>query len=235
MHFMTKGTILAVAFDAVGTLIHPDPPAAEVYASVARRFGSGLDLGEIRRRFGAAFAEQEGVDTLNGLVTSEERERRRWRDIVAQVLDDVADPAGCFAELYAHFGCPDAWRVDDGAADILHRLQAAGYAIAMASNYDHRLRGVVAGLDALSAVDRLVISSEIGWRKPARGFFAHLAAALELPPHAVLYVGDDLTNDYEGAREAGLQAVLFDPRGRHPALNNERLDKFGDLRLPGLA
>src|ERR1700693_3322915 len=37
---MIDPAIRAVAFDAVGTLIHPDPPAGEVYAAVGPRFGS---------------------------------------------------------------------------------------------------------------------------------------------------------------------------------------------------
>src|SRR6266700_2023811 len=137
---MKEPPLRAVAFDAVGTLIHPDPPAAAVYAAFGRRFGSRLDVAEIRLRFSAAFAEQERLDAQNGLATSEERELRRWRDIVARVLDDVADPAGCFAELYAHFARPDAWRIEGGAADVLGRLQRADFPIALASNYDHRLR-----------------------------------------------------------------------------------------------
>src|SRR5438067_2160826 len=83
--------IRAVAFDAVGTLIHPEPSAAEVYASIGRRFGSRLEVAEIRTRFRAAFAEQEVIDRASGWVTSEERERHRWQDIVARVLDDVRD------------------------------------------------------------------------------------------------------------------------------------------------
>jgi putative hydrolase of the HAD superfamily len=235
MVFMTNGTIRAVAFDAVGTLIHPDPPAAEVYAAIGRRFGSRLELAEVRARFGAGFAEQERLDAQNGFVTSEDRERRRWQDIVAQVLDDVADPAACFAELYAHFGRPGAWRVEDNGAELLGRLQQGGYPVALASNYDHRLRGVIAGLEAMVPVTTLVISSEIGWRKPAAAFFAHLAEALDCPADSVLFIGDDFTNDYAGARHAGMPAMLFDPRGRHPGLKNERLGKLGDLRLPGLA
>jgi putative hydrolase of the HAD superfamily len=231
---MIDHSIRAVAFDAVGTLIHPDPPAAEVYVSIGRRFGSRLELPEVRARFGAAFAEQERLDVQNGLATSEEREQRRWEQIVASVLDDVTDPVACFAELYNHFGRPDAWRVESGAADILCGLQRAGYPIAMASNYDHRLRGVIAGLKALAPVSVLVISSEVGWRKPASPFFAHLAATLALPPHAMLYVGDEVANDYEGACQAGMQAVLFDPNGRHPKLTGAVLGKLGDLHLPRL-
>jgi putative hydrolase of the HAD superfamily len=221
--------IRAVAFDAVGTLIHPEPSAAEVYAAVGKRFGSRLSVREIRTRFSAAFAAQERLDLQNGLATSEERERRRWRDIVAQVLDDVRDPAGCFAELHAHFSRPEAWRCEEGAADCLAWVRRAGGAVALASNYDHRLHRVLAGLTPLAAIQTVVISSEVGWRKPAPTFFDHVAAALGLPPEAVLHLGDDVGDDFEGARRAGMKALLFDPKGRHSALGRDRIGSLSEL------
>jgi putative hydrolase of the HAD superfamily len=227
---MTRATIRAVAFDAVGTLIHPNPGAGEVYAAAAHRHGSRLTLDEIRTRFSAAFAEQERLDIQHNLVTSEERERRRWQTIVAQVLDDVRDPAACFAELYDHFARPAAWRCEPGTSQLLKRLQDAGYTVAIASNYDQRLRSVIDGLPELGCISTIMISSEVGWRKPAPAFFAHLATALGQPPACVLYVGDDFVNDYQGARQASLQALLFDPRGRCPAA--ARIRTLAELRLP---
>jgi putative hydrolase of the HAD superfamily len=81
--------------------------------------------------------------------------------------------------------------------------------LGLASNFDARLRRVVAGIPALRPIKHLVISSEVGWKKPASGFFAALAARIALPPAEILFVGDDLANDYYGARSAGLQPVLL--------------------------
>jgi putative hydrolase of the HAD superfamily len=203
----------AVFFDAVGTLIHPDPAAAVAYAAVARRLGSRLTEAEIAARFRTAFAREEALDLANGLRTSEERERRRWRHIVGAVLDDVCDGERCFEELFAHFARPDAWRCDADATAVLAELERRGYVLGMASNYDGRLRSVVAGKPELRPVRHLVISSEVGWRKPAPEFFAALAAATGLAPADILFVGDDRANDFDGARAAGLQAVLVGAGG----------------------
>src|SRR5262249_5574805 len=155
---------------AVGTLIHPDPPAQLVYSQVGRRFGSRLPAAAIEQRFAAAFQREEALDRQQGLRTSEERERDRWRRIVAAVLDDVADGESCFRELYRHFSCPGAWRVEAGAVGVVEELARRGHTLGLASNYDHRLRSVVAGLPALRGLHHLVISSEVGWRKPAPQF-----------------------------------------------------------------
>jgi putative hydrolase of the HAD superfamily len=225
---MLLSQIKAVFFDAVGTLVHPNPPAPLVYAQVGRRYGSNLSAETIRGRFTAAFGEEEAIDQRDGLRTSEERERRRWRHIVARVLDDVADPAGCFMELYGHFSRPDAWRLEPGVGPAIEALAWRGLALGLASNYDERLRTVAAGLAELRPFRHLVISSEVGWRKPAPEFFAGLCRIAGLPTGQILYVGDDLANDYEGARAVGLRTILFDPERQAPP-GVERITKLDEL------
>src|SRR5262249_28243110 len=84
------------------------------------------------------------------------------------------------------------------------------------SNYDRRLYSVAAGLADLRRIEHVVISADVGWRKPAAEFFAALCRKLGRRPDEILFVGDDPTNDYAGAQAAGLRAVLYDPRNRHP-------------------
>jgi putative hydrolase of the HAD superfamily len=200
--------IQAVCFDAVGTLLFPEPRAHLVYAAVGARHGSRHEAEAIRQRFAEAFAEQEDLDRAQGWRTSEEREYQRWQSIVGRVLDDVDDPAACFRALYEHFARPDAWRCAAGTEAILQELSRCGYRLALASNYDHRLRSVVAGKSELGALSQLIISSEAGWRKPAGGFFEAVCAALQLPVHRIFFIGDDRVNDLEGATQAGLPAAL---------------------------
>jgi putative hydrolase of the HAD superfamily len=203
----------AVFFDAVGTLIHPDPPAADVYATVARRYGSALDMETITARFRSAFRRQEAVDRLAGWRTDEDREYARWREIVAETLVDVTGAEACFRELHAHFARPDAWRVQAGAGPTIRTLVERGWRVGMASNFDARLRGVAAGLPELAPVRTIVISSEVGFRKPADPFFVEIGRQAKMDLARIIYVGDDFVNDYAGARAAGMKAILFDPEG----------------------
>ena len=203
-----------IFFDAVGTLIHPEPSAPSVYTAVGRRFGSRLDEAGIAIRFRAAFRRQEEVDYAAGLRTSEGREVGRWRTIVREVLDDVTDAEACFEELYEHFARPDAWACAPETAEVLGALSSRGHVLGIASNFDHRLHGLLQQLPALRPVQHLVISSEVGWRKPAREFFTEMCRQARAPGEQILYVGDDPINDYDGARAAGLQAVLLDPHHR---------------------
>lgn len=226
-----RESTVAVFFDAVGTLIHPDPPAAVVYAEVGHRFGSHYSAETIGPRFARAFDRQERHDQTLGLATSEDREIERWRQIVTDVLDDVTDVEACFQELFSHFALAAAWRCEAEASGVLSQLAGRGLILGLASNYDRRLRSVVAGLPALAPIQQLAISSEIGWRKPARAFFQSACRLVGVPAERILFVGDDPVNDYDGASSAGLHAVLYDPREQaaHPA----RIRQLSELLADG--
>jgi putative hydrolase of the HAD superfamily len=205
-------SIRAVFFDAVGTLIHPHPLPAEVYALIGSRWGSRLPVDVIAARFRSAFAREDQVDRDAGWRTSEAREFERWRRIVGAVLDDVTDPEGCFQEMREHFARPEAWRCEPGVETVFAALAARGLVVGVASNFDGRLRRVLAGLPPLRSLWRLVISSEMGWRKPAPEFFSGLCRVTGLAGDEILMVGDDPVNDAAGAEGAGLRMLLLDRR-----------------------
>jgi putative hydrolase of the HAD superfamily len=208
--------VRAVVFDAVGTVLHPNPAAALVYAESGRKHGCAAPPEVIRERFTAAFRRQDAHDHQNELRTSEARERERWQQIVAEVLFDADDPASCFLELFDHFSQPRNWQIDPDASATLAALAKRGIGLALASNFDRRLHSVVAGFPSLAPIRCVIVSSEVGWRKPARQFFDTVCHSVGEPAEKILFLGDDLVNDYEGARAAGMRALLFDPRGLHP-------------------
>ena len=102
-------------FDAVGTLIEPDPPVAVAYQSIAARYGSRATLVEVGERFRRAFRLSETDGFPNGppagltWSSSDAIEVARWRWIVQQVVPDVDDIDRCFIELWDHFAQPTSW------------------------------------------------------------------------------------------------------------------------------
>ncbi|CAN5899636.1 HAD family hydrolase [soil metagenome] len=223
-------TIQGMVIDAVGTLIDPVPSVGNVYAEAARRQGVEIRDEEVRERFKRSFGADE-VDDLRGpLATDEAIEQRRWRRIVADVLPGLPDPERAFNELWNHFARPSAWQCYPDVHPALKIFFQLNLNICIGSNFDGRLRGVLLGLPELNnfgpgLADSVVISSEVGRRKPHPDFYAAACDRLDLPADRVLFVGDDLENDLQGPRRAGLQAVLIDRSGQFP----------GDIpRLPDL-
>jgi putative hydrolase of the HAD superfamily len=60
----------------------------------------------------------------------------------------------------------------------------------------------------------IVLSEDIGIRKPDPRIFHHAARLLQVTPQACLYVGDSNKNDVAGSRSAGMQSCWFNP-GQH--------------------
>ena len=178
---------------------------AEVYTEAARRQGVELEPRRGPSAVPACTSRATRCDAEQGVhSTDEATERRRWRRIVADVLPEVPDPDRAFDELWDHFGRPESWRCFPDVAPALKALEAAGVSLRIASNFDGRLRGVVRGCPSSRRwLDSLVISSEVGFRKPHPAFYQAACERLGLPPERVLCVGDDLEND----------VLRGDPRG----------------------
>lgn len=224
---MIDSGIRAVFFDAVGTLLFPRAPVSRTYVEHACRHGASLTEDEVRAAFRAAFARQDAADKAAGWRTDEVRERARWQTIVADVLP-VPDSEACFAGLWDWFARPAAWTVPVEAGDVLRELARRGVVAGVGSNFDSRLLPIVDAFPELAPVRRrVVISSLVGWRKPAPQFFDALVAAAGCDRSQLLYVGDDERNDLQGATAAGLRAVLLDPAAGSPGPN--RIRRLRDL------
>ena len=96
---------------------------------------------------------------------------------------------------------------------LLRRL-AARYRLAVVSNFDGRLPRVLASLGLRPLVDLVVHSTAAAAAKPDPAIFRAALSALGVAPSAALHAGDGPVADVEGARRAGLRAVLVD-RGDH--------------------
>lgn len=204
--------IRAVFFDAVGTLLFPHPTAVEVYAAVARGHGYDISTELIRTRFRAAFRAEEDRDRAADWTTDETREVERWQRIVAATLGEIPDPTACFDELYSHFSRANAWALGDGAGRLLGELHTRGYILGVGSNFDLRLKSVVAETPELAPLKNcIVISSVVGYRKPRREFFREVIRVAGCEAGEILFVGDDIENDCVGATSAGMKTVLIQP------------------------
>lgn len=197
--------VRAVVFDVVGTLVEPAPRVADAYAAAGRRHGVILDPTEIDRRFRAAWRRQEQFDAVAtpAFATSGAREAARWRAIVGDVFADHPSCDAIFADLWDHFGRPEAWRPLAAGVDLARSVVDAGLPLVLASNFDERLFAIAAVVEPLTWASHAFASSEVGWRKPAAEFFRAVERRLGLDRHELLLVGDDPELDIAAGRRAG--------------------------------
>ncbi|MCA9138210.1 MAG: HAD-IA family hydrolase [Planctomycetales bacterium] len=208
-----------IVFDSTGTLMTPDPEPAIVYQSTGRRLGSRLTIPQVRDDLKSAMLRHFFGDTANA-PTSEQAELLRWRRIVADTLSDLRGEIleTAFQSLWHHFASSETWRIYPDVVPTLTRLKSSGYSIAIASNFDGRLRSVMAGSGIQDCVDEVFISSDLGWSKPNTLFYDSAAERLGASDRSrLLMIGDTQRGDVDAARQAGWDARLL-VRDRSDAL-----------------
>lgn len=85
------------------------------------------------------------------------------------------------------------------------------------SNWDSSLPPLLSALGLTPYFDGLLVSALFGASKPAPAIFEEAVRRAGVPAGEVLHVGDSLHDDYDGARAAGLAALLVDRHRRAPA------------------
>lgn len=222
----------AVLFDAAGTLLYPVPPVVEVYARVASQWGYAAAPADVATRYHAAWSRRHACTAHNDGRTSEDDERAWWRALVEEVFPHAAAIDHIFAALWEHFAQPAHWQLFDDVPSAIASLQSAGIPWYIASNFDARLESICRGQPGLAGCAGLFISSRIGFRKPAAGFFLTVQQALGCEPGELLLIGDDLECDYLAARRCGWRALLVDRGGcRQEAESMTRLDELAEILL----
>ena len=133
------------------------------------------------------------------MLTPEERER--------------FDLPAYFEAVYAHFAEPGVWKAFPDVPGALARFREAGYRLGIISNFDRRLRKVLADLGLAASFEHIIISSEVGADKPDPRMYAEALRLFGVPAGRALHVGDDPRKDW-GAERVGLRVFRLE-RPRH--------------------
>jgi putative hydrolase of the HAD superfamily len=96
----------------------------------------------------------------------------------------------------------------------LERLRDGGYRMAIISNADGRVEGLIEGAGIRDFFEFVLDSELEGVEKPDPEIFRRACDRMGVEPSESLYVGDLYPVDVLGANAAGLRAVLVDPLDR---------------------
>ena len=187
---MSKSPIHGVLVDLDETLYSREDAFWTWIASEAQTAGAStqLDREQIAKLDGRGRGDKQALlEHLNAVFDWREEEHERL-------------------QRFRH-GIAAACHLAPGVRESLVRV-GAQYRLGMVTNGSSGTqRAKVAALGLEGLFDPLLISEEVGVRKPdARAF--HLAIAdWRIPPESVLFVGDDPVSDIAGAEAAGMRAL----------------------------
>lgn len=88
--------------------------------------------------------------------------------------------------------------------------------VVLVSNFDHAesCRHMLTRLDMDALFDDVVISEEVGWRKPHPAMFQQALASAGVPASRALFVGDNLETDIRGAAAMGIPTVWIHTKSK---------------------
>ena len=221
--------IRAIFFDAAGTLFRVRGSVGAAYAAVAALHGVRVDAVRIEERFRSAFRGMPPM-CFPGIAETQlaQRERAWWRQVVMTAFTECRfrDFEVFFNDLFEHFAQPAAWELFADVAPTLSGLQARGLQLAVVSNFDGRLTRVCDGLGIRRLFAAIVMSGRAGCAKPDPRIFAVALERLGVAASQAIHVGDSEAEDLEGARAAGVSAILI----RRDAPAAECSGRIRDLR-----
>ena len=207
-----------IFFDAVGTLFTVRGSVGEIYSAIAQKHGVDVPVEALNEAFKQTFSASRSP-VFSGVDSQQipEEEFKWWQRIVKTtfdkvgVLEQISDFKGFYTQLYAHFATPKPWYVYPDVIPALKYWQQKGIELGIISNFDSRLYALIVllGLDQFFSRENITISSTVGAAKPDSKIFLTALEKHNYTAKEAWYIGDNLKEDYDGAKNAGFRAFLL--------------------------
>jgi putative hydrolase of the HAD superfamily len=162
----------------------------------------GVDADVFQRVVQEAYLGHDSDSMISRVETGQITEEtfERWlAEVLSEGLDAPLDPAGLKDRLFAGMVADE--RMREGVA----RARAAGVRTALLSNSWGASGYVQEDLEPL--FDAVVISGQVGLRKPDPRIYRLAAEMIGVDPSNCVFV-DDLLPNVEGARAVGMEAIV---------------------------
>ncbi|MFX0064070.1 MAG: HAD family hydrolase [Candidatus Hermodarchaeota archaeon] len=129
---------------------------------------------------------------------------------------------------YSHYS------LDDQALPVLKALKNRNLTLAIITNglVDIQIKKIKKFPALHKLLEVIIISEEYGINKPdPRIFQICLEKTNIVNPKNALFVGNNLESDIEGAENAGIRAILFDPLDNYPIYSGEKIKSLSEILL----
>ncbi|WP_368233780.1 YjjG family noncanonical pyrimidine nucleotidase [Anaerotruncus rubiinfantis] len=159
-----------------------------------------------------------------GLVTQDRLRAERFEILLTEL--DARDDAHAFSEAYTDALGEGAFLLP-GAYELCKELSARCPLYIVTNGVIRTQKNRLAHSQIAPFISRMFISQELGAPKPRREFFDRVFEALGGPDRSrAIILGDSLTSDMAGGRNAGIACCWLAPSGAEgdPALYDYRID-----------
>jgi len=211
----------AVVFDVDFTIARPGPDLGpEGYRRVGERHGLDLDPAlhdEARRDALAALKRHPELD----------HDEEIWVLFTQRVIEGMGGTGNTYTaavEMTHAWDHAQHFELFEDAVPTLETLRAHGLGVGLLSNTARDLEAFVT--HHRLEVDAVLTSRMHGKTKPHIAIFARILELLGVDAARAVMVGDTIEDDVDGARAAGMHALLLDRDGLYP----DAAGRLDDLR-----
>lgn len=222
-----------IVFDAGGTLLHMDYDVlARVYVQVAATRGVTIAPAYARAVLEELENEMPQRQRQRAVSLEADNGARFWDEFFGDgfrrlgVSDEIARE---ITELRTRFQRGEFETLYDDVLPTLEALRAQGKQLGILSNFSPNLEDVLRALGIHAYFSFFIVSGIVGIEKPDARIFDLMVRAARVPRTDIVYVGDSVFHDIEGARAAGLAAILLDRYHQHPKFNGARVHTLREL------
>ena len=203
--------IRAVGFDLFNTLITVEPHALDHAVTILARSLQAEGIAVAPENFRGVHRQAALQHITETRHDGRETHNRFWISTALRQLGHEVEPddpriARAIEVYFSAF--LEFCHLIPGTKAMLGTLKDR-YPLGLLSNFTHppAARAILDGLGITSFFDVVLISGEVGYRKPHAYVFQLLVEGLGVEAGELLYVGDDPEPDIDGACSAGIQPV----------------------------
>jgi HAD superfamily hydrolase (TIGR01549 family) len=220
--------VKAVVLDLFDTLVRWDPERLPMFAWGGREFRSTVPwfIDHLEKAIVDRFDREHAINTYFEVLKEIDAQRERdaieisCLDRFVRMLErlglgndaEVRELAAELRHLHMSGVREVTWAPPDWIAAV--REIAPDYRLGLLSNFDDSETGhqIVQDTGIASLFDAIIISADVGLRKPHPDVFRQIATMLECEPAEILFVGDTPRYDVLGAHQAGMHTVWLNHR-----------------------
>ncbi|MEA3350592.1 MAG: HAD family hydrolase [Chloroflexota bacterium] len=229
-------SVNTIIFDLDGTLRHSRPSSDEVLFRLAAQLGVPTPT-NLRRQAArwAHYYWAQSDDLLTDTKIFGEHNQDFWANYLCRNLialgcpdDKAVELSPSLQEQMAEQYQPESC-VPADVTETLISLEEDGFTLGLISNRGDPITEELDELGLSPYFEFVYTAGEVNTWKPDPAIFAPALEKTGCPPERVVYIGDNYYADIIGARRAGLQSILIDPRGVFPNPECAVIHSVGEL------
>jgi REG-2-like HAD superfamily hydrolase len=225
--------IKAVLFDLYGTLVGFEPSRFLIQSQVVSKYGLNLSEDGVSKGYFFAdkfMSEQNSIDPIRSMsLVDKNNFFGKYEQLVLSGDGYEVDIKLCkkiFQELqkipYSMILYPDV-------IPTLIRLKESHYKLGLISNMDRIGDELLKEFELSEYIDVCITSKEANAEKPDPIIFNLALKKLGIESKESMYIGDQISSDIEGARNAGMNSMLIDRESSHINYDHEKISTLSEL------